>query len=65
MNSNLSWDFAVKQIHRMFDYILELPVHQISKTLALNKARTMIILLSNPLAESTEIIEVEDRVYLK
>jgi hypothetical protein len=43
----------------MFDYILQLPVHQISKTVALNKARIMIILLSKPLAEITENITVK------
>ena len=57
-NCDISWDRAVEETIRLFDYIQTLKPHKVKDTLGLNEARNLIIDLSKPIAEISQNIQV-------
>lgn len=53
-----SWDKSVSQCGELLNYIQSLESHKVQDTLSLNQARNLIITLRKPLADITEIIQI-------
>ncbi|CAG8615968.1 4350_t:CDS:1 [Ambispora gerdemannii] len=53
-----SWKTSVKESERLVEYLVTRPHHSIKDTLTLNNSREIVLLLSKPLAEIGQLIEI-------
>lgn len=53
---NRSWNRSVQECQRLIEYVLTLPPHRVEDTLSVNKARTSILLLCQPLGDIAKYI---------
>ena len=52
-----SWDRAVNETKKLFEYVNKVPPHKIRNTLSMNEARRVIVAMSKPMAEVAKTIQ--------
>ena len=57
-----SWDYSVKETHRLMEKIISVEPHLIHDTTTLNNARNLIVKLTKPLAELTRLIDYNIKI---